>query len=132
MKFSEVVKQVIKLATAINDYWEAELPKHHPKYPIVEPGAEDPPPPPQEEELRQFLLSRPATEVYKLLALADVGRGFPAFNQRWQEYINDAPEVQWAIGYLIGTVPLADYLESGLARLSTRNISVDADQPVAV
>lgn len=134
MQFSEVVKRVIDLATAISAYWEAELPKRYPNYPLVGPGEEDPPPPPQEEELRQFLLSRPAEEVYKLRALADVGSGVPAvdFEKRWRRFMKDRPETGREIENLLRYPPLADGLIDGWAQFSARNIDIDATQSVAV
>jgi hypothetical protein len=134
MKFSEVVARVIDLATTINNYWETELPKQHPKYPLVDPNVPDPPPPPQEEELRQFLLSRPADEVYKLRALADVGSGVPAteFEKRWRRFMKDRPDARWEIEHLVRYPPLADGLIDGLAEMSVQNIDVDAGRPAIV
>ncbi len=134
MRFSDTVKRVIALATAIRGYWDTELPKRHPKYPLVQPGEDDGPPPPEEAQLRQLLNSLPPDEMYKLLALADVGRGLQAtaFEQRWREYIKDAPELLWAIEYQIGTPPLADYLAEGVERLREAGINLDTPQPSAV
>ena len=131
MQFSEVVKRVIALATPINEYWERELPKRHPKYPLVDPAVPDPPPPPEEAELRHLLASLPIEEVYKLLALADVGRGVPAhaFDKRWHTYIKDAPELQWAIEYQVETAPLAEYLLEGRDALKKAGIDLDAGLP---
>ncbi len=34
MRFSDNATRVIDLATAIRDYWNTELPKRHPNYPL--------------------------------------------------------------------------------------------------
>src|SRR5438094_974080 len=59
MKLSEVAEQVIRLGRAANDYWETELPKRHPDYPLVRPGEDSGPPPPEEAELRTLLNKLP-------------------------------------------------------------------------
>ncbi|MBN9118283.1 MAG: DUF3775 domain-containing protein [Planctomycetes bacterium] len=127
MKFSEVAKRVIELATTIREYWEAELPKYHPKYPLVQPGAGDPPSPPQEGELRQFLLSRPADEVYKLLALMYLGRGdFNALGiVEMAKELRKSFSTDGAIRQMIAKGPLADYLRDGLDELTTSGLDID-------
>jgi hypothetical protein len=133
MKFSEVVNRVIELSRAAHAYWDVELPKRHPKYPLVDPDVSDPPPPPEEDELRQLLLSRPAEEVYKLDALSDVGNGVPVsdYEARWRRRMKIFPDVAVAIEGLIGK-PLADGLTDGLAQLSSRHIDIDSIQPEPV
>ena len=134
MQFSEVVNRVHELATVINDYWRRELPKRHPNYPLVEPGVDDPPPPPQVKELQQFLLSRPAEEVYKIRAIVDVGSGRPAtdFNTRWQRLMKDDPDTHWQIAFLTVDYGLDEALTEGLEKLSAQHIDLDAGQPVSV
>ena len=38
MKLSELVRQVIRLGDASRAYWDRELPKHHPHYPVIRAG----------------------------------------------------------------------------------------------
>jgi hypothetical protein len=72
MKFSETVNRVIGLATKIREYWDRELPKRHPNYPILNsPDDDDGPPPPEEAELREFLESLPSEDVYKLMSVGN-------------------------------------------------------------
>jgi hypothetical protein len=53
MMFSQTAAEVIGLATAIRGYWNTELPKRHPNYPVVSLGEDSgPPPPPEEARLR--------------------------------------------------------------------------------
>src|SRR5262249_37871037 len=74
MKLSDIVAKVSSLNEAISDYWEAELPKRHPNYPLDNPGEEDGPPPPEEEELEEFLRSLPEDKIYQLLLVLYIGR----------------------------------------------------------
>src|SRR5207249_2735387 len=75
MTVAAAASQVIPLARAIRDYWEAELPKRHPRYPIVDPGTDSGPPPPEEKQLRQLLAQLPEDTVYKLALMMYLGRG---------------------------------------------------------
>src|SRR5947209_17259771 len=75
MKLSETAKEVIALAEAIRNYWDAELPKRHPDYPFVHPGEDSGPPPPEEKKLKGLLARLPADMVYKLALIMHLGRG---------------------------------------------------------
>jgi hypothetical protein len=128
MKFSQVLKQVTELAEAIHTYWERELPKRHPDYPLVNPGEDDGPPPPEEETLRQFLSSLPAETIYKLALIASLRwgtldrRDLAADYRSLQERF-DTPEEAAAI--LLGRASLADELTGGLENLQKHKINVD-------
>ncbi len=133
MKFSEVVKRVIDLATPINEYWERELRKRHPKYPLVDPAVPDPPPPPQEEELRQFLRSLPAEEVHKLVEIYHLGRGdfnaadFPGAVRRGAKSgpVPDHLIEEMASG------SLNEFFVNGVHELRLAGVDVDAPAPAA-
>src|SRR5207245_2106934 len=75
MTVRTAANKVVPLARAIQDYWETELPKRHPNYPIVDPNADSGPPPPEEQQLRQLLGQLPEETVYKLALLMFLGRG---------------------------------------------------------
>jgi len=66
MKLSQAAEKVISLATAIQEYWDRELPKRYANYPLVAPGEDSGPPPPEEAELREFLESLPTDDLHKL------------------------------------------------------------------
>ena len=72
MKLSETVSEVIALAEAIRNYWDAELPKRHPDYPFVHPGEDDGPPPPEEQKLKDLLASLPEDVIYKLALITSL------------------------------------------------------------
>jgi hypothetical protein len=128
MTFSATVKRVIDLATAIRDYWEHELPKRHPDYPIIKAGEDDGPPPPEEEELRDLLLGLPRSDLYKLLSLMYFGRGdFDAIGleSTAQDLARAYPDRERVIRQVMAKGPLADYLEDGLGKLAVLGIDVD-------
>ena len=129
VKLSEVVQEVIRLAEQIRVYWDTELPKRHPDYPIVNPGEDSGPPPPQEAQLRKLLMKLPAETIYKLVLIMYLGRD--DFNTRelaeqYREIKDDFPKPEWAVSQLMAKATLADYLIDGLARLSQDQIDVDS------
>src|SRR4051812_30762321 len=75
MTLSEAVNRAIDLARKVHDYYEAELPKYHPNYPLVGPDDAEPPPPPEEKELRDFLAALPEETIYQLMLISHLGRG---------------------------------------------------------
>ena len=74
MKLSAAIDKVIELAKVIHAYWETELPKRHPDYPIANPGEEPVPPPPEEKKLAKLLASLPADMVYQIGLIAELGQ----------------------------------------------------------
>ena len=135
MAFSDTVQRVIKLATTIRDYWDAELPKRHPDYPLVHEGEDDGPPPPEEAELRALLQSLPPEDVGKIRALMFLGQGrYPAkaFPDQWRVIAREDAETGWAIERLAQYPALADDLLDALDALSSAGIDVDTGpSPVA-
>jgi hypothetical protein len=128
MSFSEAATKVIELATKIRDYWNAELPKRHPQYPIVSPGEDSGPPPPEETELRSFLEGLSDEELYKLVLLMCLGRGDFGTEDLAMQYkrISDRyRKRERAISQIEGKAPLADYLTDGIAELQRTGINID-------
>jgi len=128
MRFSDTATKVIDLATAIRDYWNTELPKRHPNYPIVSPGEDSGPPPPEEAELKSFLETLPDEEIYKLVLLKCLGRGDLGTEHLPMHYrtIKDRfRKREHAITQMEGKAPLADYLADGMAELKKRGIDMD-------
>src|SRR5208283_1381136 len=113
MKFSETATEVIALATAIRNYWDTELPKRHPNYPVVSPGEDSGPPPPEQQTLRNLLASLPEDDIYKLALLMYLGRGdFGAEDLagHYETLKKRFATPDWAVAQLLGKAPLADYL----------------------
>jgi hypothetical protein len=133
MKLSEAAQRVIALARKVRRYYDTELPKWYPDYPVIGPAQEGPPPPKEERELRNFLRSLPAETIYRLLLVMYLGRGdfgtddlpgrYEALKQTF-----DMPER--AASQMMEKVPLGDYLSDGLLELKRHRIPVD-DLPLA-
>ena len=128
MKLSEVIEKVITLSGSIRDYWEEELPKRHPDYPIVRPGDEDGPPPPEEAKLRELLAGLPEEQLYQLGLVMYVGRwAIDAKNSATacDEVKGRLGDRDEAIERLATYVPLGDTLEDGLDELRKNFVNVD-------
>jgi hypothetical protein len=128
MKLSETAANVIDLATVIRDYWNTELPKRHPNYPVVHPGEDSGPSPPEEANLRSFLEKLTDDEIYKLILLMYLGRGdFGTENlaMRYRTLKDRFRKRELAISQMEGKAPLADYLTDGMAELQKNNIDLD-------
>jgi hypothetical protein len=129
MKLSETVQEVIRLAEQIRSYWEEELPKRHPDYPLVHPGDDDGPPPPQERELHDLLKRLPSDTVFALALLADLAHGQVEPDDlagRYKEVKADLQTRSQAIALLLDTVTLGEDLTDGLAALRENGLDVDA------
>src|SRR5438874_12481516 len=75
MKLSEAVQRVIALGNAIHEYWETELPKRHPNYPVMNPGEKPLLPPPEEKKLAKLFSSLGDELIYQIGLLMYLGRG---------------------------------------------------------
>src|SRR5438876_11190082 len=113
MKLSEVVREVIRLGDASCAYWDRELPKHHPHYPVIRAGEDSGPPPPEDAQILTLLKNLPENQLYALILLAYVGRGdFSADNllPAYQNIRETFPSRDLTIAQLTGTKTLAEYL----------------------
>jgi hypothetical protein len=128
MKLSAAAKQVINLARKVRTYYDSELPKSYPDYPLIRPGQKGPSPPPEEHELEVLLSSLPADIVYRLALIMYLGRGdfeIHDLGGSYQALKQNFDEPKWAVSQMLGKAPLADYLEEGLAELKRKRIPVD-------
>jgi hypothetical protein len=128
MKLSESAAKVIDLASAIRDYWNSELPKRHPNYPLVAPGEESGPPPPEEAELRSLLERLPDEDLYELILLTHLGRGGLATRDlatHYRELRETFRNRESAISQIEGRGSLAENLANGLAKLRKSGIDID-------
>jgi hypothetical protein len=128
MKLSTALEKVMALAKVIREYWETELPKRHPNYPLVYPGEQPVPPPPEEKKLGKLLAGFPEEIIYQLGLLMDMGRGHRDIHdlaksyRRLKENYGSATELA---SLLAAKEILADYLEEGLAELKKQNMDLD-------
>ncbi|HUE72485.1 MAG TPA: DUF3775 domain-containing protein [Pirellulaceae bacterium] len=128
MKRSEIVANVIDLASAIRNYWNSELPKRHSKYPVILPGEDSGPPPRETSELKDLLTSLPDEEIHVLVLLMYLGRGDFTVDQLAEHYESVKqrfPKREWAVSQILGKAPLADYLTDGAAELKKSGIDLD-------
>jgi hypothetical protein len=130
MKLSTVVNKIIPLGQAISDYWERELPRWAPNYPLVNDADEDsrPPPPPEQKKLRELLESLPKDTIDKLLLVRSIGRR--DYNpskleeecERLRDWYDNASE---AIPDLAEDNTLGDDLADALVKLKKHKIDLD-------
>ncbi len=128
MALSDIVNEVIALSEAAQAYWDRELPKRHPAYPIVRPGEDSGPPPEEEKKLQLLLTGLPPDVLYKLALIRDLRYGnftsadladrFEALKSKWQP-----PE--WLVTYMVDTASLAEDLLDGLEELRKHHVDVD-------
>ncbi len=128
MKLSDAIERVARLADAIRSYRDTELPKRHPRYPLVQTGEDSGPPAPEEEKLKNLLAELPDDVLYKLTLIMYVGRGDFGTEDLAAgfEHVKEAfPEPEYAASQLSEKASLADYLTEGLAELRRNGIDVD-------
>jgi hypothetical protein len=128
VKLSEVVKKVIKLARARNEYWDTELPKRHPDYPLVNPGEDSGPPPPEQVQLGEFLGDLPEDTIYKLMLIVELGRSYLDMKDlahQFEEIKEDWADPEEAVSYLTEYGPLDDVMADGWDKLKENKIDLD-------
>jgi hypothetical protein len=133
MNLSEAAKRVIELGRKVRAYYETELPKRYPHYPLMDPDKdpdeESVPPPPEERQLQDFLATLSEDMIYQLILLMYLGRGDFSGNDLAGYYaarkgtVGDAEQAaDWIMMY---KTTLADQIEDGLEELRKHRISVD-------
>jgi len=133
VKLSDVAREVIELAEAINSYQETELPKRHPRYPFVDPSEGSDPPPAEQKRLQDLLLSLPDEAVYELLLIMQLGRGdfgTDDLTGHYQAIRKMFRQKELAISEMTEKASLADYLLDGLAELGRSGIHLEQLTPV--
>jgi hypothetical protein len=129
MKLSKVVREVIRLAKASRAYWDRELLRRHPAYPVVHAGEDSGPPPPEDARLRAILEGLPDDQLYAITLLALVGRGdFSAdcLTATYDTVKDMLPSRSVAIEHVSGQIALAEYLTDAVEELKKRQIDMDS------
>jgi hypothetical protein len=127
-KLSQAAKRTITLARKIRAYYEEELPKWHPHYPVISASEEGPPAPPEEKTLAQFLDALPPELLYQLILVMYVGRGDFGTEDLADSYAalkQSFAEPKWVASQMMDKAPLADYLSDGLEQLQEHGLDVD-------
>jgi hypothetical protein len=128
MKLSKAVKDVINLSEAIRAYWDRELPRLHPEYPIIRPGEKEAPPPAEEKKLRQLFAKLPEDIIYQIALIMYLGRGdfgIDKLADRYETLKQQFDDAQDAALQMTEKASLADDLADGLEELKRHNIDVD-------
>jgi hypothetical protein len=118
----------IALAQKVCDYYEEEMPKYRPNYPLEGPDDEEPPPPPEEAKLRTLLEGLPMETLEQLNLLMNLGRwtvtvdDLASHYEDWKGTFGTPGE---AVAWLIGEASLASYLENALDELRKHKINID-------
>jgi hypothetical protein len=128
MKLSESVREVIRLGNMTRAYWDRELPKRHPHYPLILAGEEAVPPPSEEAQIQSLLKSLPEDQLYTLILLAYVGRGdfsadrlLPAYQTMKETF----PSTDLAIAQMTGNTAIAEDLTDAMEEVQKRHIDMD-------
>ena len=129
MKLSEAVREVIRLGDASRAYWDRELPKRHPKYPMIRAGEDSGPPPHEDAQIQALLKSLPEDYLYALILLMYVGRGdfsadhlLPAYQTMKETF----PSKDLAIAQMTGKGTIAEYLTDAMEEIQKRHIDLDS------
>lgn len=129
MKVSDAVNKVIDLAGKISNYYETELPKKYPNYPIVDLDEENFPPPPETKELNDFLATLTDETIYQLMLIASLGRNeFSVDNlaANYERLKGELGSSKQAVSEMMITAPvLAEELSDGMEELNKHAMNVN-------
>jgi hypothetical protein len=128
MTLSELVREAIRLGDASRAYWDRELPKRHPKYPLIRAGEDSGPPPPEDAQLQALLRSLPEEQVYALITLMYAGRGdFDVDHLRsaYQTMRQTFPTPEMAVDQMTGKGTLSEYLTDAVEEAQKRHLDLD-------
>ena len=128
MKLSEAVRKVIRLGDASRAYWDRELPRHHPHYPLIRAGEDSAPPPPEDAQIQTLLTGLPEDQLYAVALLTYVGRGDVTADRLIPAYraIKESlPSKETAIAQITGQKTLGEYLADAIAEIQKRHIDLD-------
>ncbi len=128
MKISEAVRKLIRLGEVSREYWDRELPKAFPRYPIVRPGEVDPPAPPEDAQIESLLKRLSEEQIYALILLMYIGRGSYSADKLVAAYENVKEKFfskELAIAQMTSDIGLAEYLTDALSEMQKRHIDID-------
>jgi hypothetical protein len=129
MKLSEVVREVIRLGDASRAYWDRELPKHHPHYPVIRAGEKSPPGPPEDAQIQALLKSLPEDQLYALILLTYLGRGDFSVDHllsAYQTMKEIFPSRDLVIAQITGKETLSEYLTDAIEEIQKRRLDLDS------
>lgn len=133
MKVSEAANRVIDLSCRIREYYETELPKRFPNYPLLDReedlDIEEQMAPPEKQELRDFLETLSEETLFQLMLIRHLGRGeFGVENlaEDYEKLKKKLENVEYAIfRMMVFNATIGGELRDGLDQLRKHNIDVD-------
>ena len=129
MTRTEALKELMRLGVRSRAYWERELPKRHPKWPLVQAGEDSGPPPPEDAEIRNVLESLPDEDLFLLCLLMYVGRGdfdLDHLKAAYRRTRDTLPGRELAIDQMLGQPALSEYLTEAWDEVQKRHIDLDS------
>lgn len=129
MTRSETIRELIRLGELTRAYWAKELPRRHPKYPLVQVGEDSGPPSPEDKQIHDLLNALPERDLYILLTLMYVGRGdfdLSRLRSAYAKMKEAFPNRALAIGQMTGTNVLSEYLTDAMEEIRERHIDLDS------
>jgi hypothetical protein len=129
MTRSEALKELIRLGERSRAYWDRELPKRHPKWPLVRTGEDSGPPPPEDAEILTLLRSLPEDDLFLLCLLMYVGRGdfdIDHLKPAYRNILETFPSREVAIDQMLGKRALSEYLTDAWDEVQKRHINLDS------
>ncbi len=128
MKLSRVVGELIGLGDASHAYWDRELPKHHPHYPVVRAGETSVPAPPEDAQIQALLNSLADDQLYAVALLTYLGKGDVSADHlqtAFQTMKETLPNKELAIAQIMAEKSLAEYLTDAMEEIRNREIDLD-------
>jgi hypothetical protein len=126
---TDIIRELIRLGERSHAYWDQQLPRRHPKYPLIQPGEDSGPPPPEDAEIQQLLNTLPERDLYILLTLMYVGRGdfdLHHFKSGYRKMKDSFPSRDLVIDQMTGTQVLSEYLADALEEIEQSHLNVDS------
>jgi len=127
-RLSSPLDRAITLASDAMKYWEEELSKAHPLFPLTGPEDKEVPAPKEEVELKKLLKSLPAEDVFKLVTLMYLGRGdfdVPDLPGQVAELKTTFESADLAIDQMTEKMQLGEYLAEARSCLNDARVSLE-------
>lgn len=128
MTRTELIQELIRLGEISREYWSEELPKRHPKYPIVQEGEDSGPLPLADRQIRDLLQNLTESELYILLTLMYLGRGdfdLDHLKSGYAKMQRMFTKREMIIDQLAGKPGFSEYLMDAMDEIKQRHIDLD-------
>lgn len=129
MTRKELIQELIRLGELSRAYWDTELPRRHPKYPIVQQGEDSGPPAPADRQIHDLLDALNERDLYILLTLVYLGRGdfdLKHLRSAFRKMKDSFPDRELAIDQITSKTVLSEYLMDAMQEIRDSDIDVDS------